>query len=141
MTRLLCMLLTLLFSLSGSAMGGYSDFGRSSLAAKTLPTPGPVIVGETMARVEAAAARIPGSKILNDMPYFASMGLKPHEVTSSMMQYNRKWILDQMRSGRQIIDIGADAARARPSIFYQMEKNMFKNYEKLHPGNLNVTRP
>jgi len=35
MTRLFLMLLTLLFSLSGPAMGEYSDFGRSSLAAKT----------------------------------------------------------------------------------------------------------
>jgi len=35
MTRLFLMLLTLLFSLSGPAIGGYSDFGRSSVAAKT----------------------------------------------------------------------------------------------------------
>jgi len=37
MTRLLLLLLTLLFSLSGPAMGGYSDFERSVLAAKTAP--------------------------------------------------------------------------------------------------------
>lgn len=35
MMRLLCVLLTLLISLSGPAMGGYSDFGRWSNAAKT----------------------------------------------------------------------------------------------------------
>ena len=35
MTRLILLLLTLLFSLSGSAIGEYSDFGRSSFAAKT----------------------------------------------------------------------------------------------------------
>jgi hypothetical protein len=34
MTRLICILLTLLISLSGSAMGEYSDFGRWSNAAK-----------------------------------------------------------------------------------------------------------
>ena len=42
MTRLLLLLLTLLFSLSGPAMGGYSDFWQSSKAAKTplaLPAP------------------------------------------------------------------------------------------------------
>jgi hypothetical protein len=40
------MLLTLLFSLSGSAMGGYSDFGRSSLAAKGTPAlPAPRVRG------------------------------------------------------------------------------------------------
>jgi len=127
MSRLLCVLLTLLFSLSGPAMGANSGFADSSLAAK-----GPVVNGETMARVEQAAAKIPGSKILNDMPDFRSMG-NADQVTSSMMQYNRKWILEQMRSGRQIIDIGADANRATPSIFYQMEQNMLKNYQKLHP--------
>ncbi|CAN5911172.1 hypothetical protein BH11VER1_BH11VER1_13630 [soil metagenome] len=35
MTRLLCVLLTLLFSLGGPAMGGNSDFGNSSLAAES----------------------------------------------------------------------------------------------------------
>ncbi|MFQ3582057.1 MAG: hypothetical protein SNJ49_09145 [Chloracidobacterium sp.] len=35
MTRLLLLLLTLLFSLSGPAMGEYSDVGQSSNAAKT----------------------------------------------------------------------------------------------------------
>ena len=34
----LLLLLTLLFSLSGPAMGGYSDFGQSSTAAKTTPS-------------------------------------------------------------------------------------------------------
>jgi hypothetical protein len=34
MTRLICVLLTLLFSLSGPAMGEYSDFGCRSNAAK-----------------------------------------------------------------------------------------------------------
>jgi hypothetical protein len=34
MTRLICVLLTLLFSLSGPAMGEYSDFGQSSNAAR-----------------------------------------------------------------------------------------------------------
>jgi hypothetical protein len=94
-----------------------------------------------MSRVEAAASKIPGSKILNDMPDFRAMGGTADQVTSSMMQYNRRWILDQMRSGRPIIDIGTDAARQTPSIFYQMEQNMLKNYQKLHPGSLNITTP
>lgn len=92
-----------------------------------------MVIGETMARVEQAAAKIPGSIILNDMPDFRAMVMNANQVTSSMMQYNRKWILEQMRSGRQIIDIGADANRATPSIFYQMERNMLRNYRKLHP--------
>ena len=94
---------------------------------------GPVVIGETMKRVTDFATDIPGAKILNDMPNFQAMGMNADQVTSAMMQYNRKWILEQMRSGRQIIDIGADATRANPSIFYQMEQNMLKNYQKLHP--------
>jgi RHS repeat-associated protein len=126
-------------ALSGAAMIPFIGWGATT--AKVVgrvdnavdSARGPVIIGETMARVEQAAAKIPGSKILNDMPDFRSMGMNADQVTSSMMQSNRKWILEQMRSGRQIIDIGADANRATPSIFYQMEQNMLKNYQKLHP--------
>jgi hypothetical protein len=94
-----------------------------------------------MSRVEAAATKIPGSKILNDMPDFRAMGMNSDQVTSAMMQNNRRWILDQMRSGRPILDIGSDSTRASPSIFYQMEQNMLNNYQKLHPGSLNITKP
>jgi hypothetical protein len=38
MTRLFCILLTLLYSLSGPVMGGYSDFSRWSNAANNAPT-------------------------------------------------------------------------------------------------------
>lgn len=38
MTSLICMLLTLLFSLSSPAIGGNSDFGPFSLAQKTTPS-------------------------------------------------------------------------------------------------------
>ncbi len=45
------------------------------------------------------------------------MGLKDYKVTSKIMEYNRKWILEQIISGREIIDIGLDANRKTPSIF------------------------
>jgi len=106
--------------------GGIGGGGRGGVRQ------GPVIIGETMARVEAFAAKIPGAKILNDMPDFKAMGMNAEQATSAMMQYNRRWILEQIRSGRQIIDIGADAYRKAPSIFYQMEQNMLRNYQKLH---------
>ena len=92
---------------------------------------GTVIVGEGMKRVSSVAAKNPGSIILNNMPKFSGTA---DQITSKMMQYNRKWILQQMRSGRPILDIGLDPTRGVPSIFYQMEKNMMKNYLKLHPG-------
>ena len=53
---------------------------------------------------------------------------KPWQVTSQMMQYNRQWMLNELRSGRTILDIGRAATRINPSIFYQMEQNMIKNY-------------
>jgi hypothetical protein len=105
------------------------DEGAAALNA----LPGPVIVGESMHRVEAAAASYPGAVILNNMPDFKAMGMNPDQVTSAMMAFNRKWILEQMRSGRTIIDIGTDPARKIPSIFYQMEQAMLRNYQKLHP--------
>ncbi len=91
---------------------------------------GITVIGEGMARVEATAAKIPGSVILNDMPAFNGTG---YQVTNQMMHYNRQWILEQLRSGNTIIDIGIDINRAQPSIFYQMEQNMIKNYRILHP--------
>jgi len=119
------------------AAKGLKKAGR---AAGSVPQNGPVLIGETMTRVEQAAAKIPGSKILDDMPDFRATGMNPEQVTSAMMQYNRKWILEQTRSGRQIIDIGRDANRSRPSIFYEMEQNVLRNYEKLHPEFSSVTR-
>lgn len=98
-----------------------------------IETRSPVIIGETMKRVEMEATKYPGATILNDMPEYWNMGLKDYEVTSKMMAYNRSWILEQLKSGRQIIDIGYDVNRNTPSIFYQMEQNMIKNYGKLNP--------
>lgn len=91
---------------------------------------GVIVVGEGMARVEAAASRLQGATILNNMPKFTGTA---DQITSQMMTYNRQWILQQLRSGKPILDIGRDLNRANPSIFYQMEQNMMKNYLKLHP--------
>jgi len=98
---------------------------------------GPTIIGEGMKRVSMEAAKNPGSKILNNMPKFSGTA---EQITSQMMAYNRKWILQQMRSGRPILDIGFDLARKYPSIFYQMERNMVKNYLKLNPGAFKVLK-
>ena len=46
-----------------------------------------------------------------------------------------------MRSGKPILDIGRDMNRANPSIFYQMEQNMIKNYLRLHPNSLQIIKP
>ncbi|SHE78683.1 hypothetical protein SAMN05444377_101244 [Flavobacterium fontis] len=108
--------------------------GVVSVAAKG----GQTIIGEGMKRVSMEAAKREGSVILNDMPKFTGTA---YQVTSQMMTYNRQWILQQMRSGRPILDIGLDATRANPSIFYQMEQNMMRNYLKLHPNVFQVIKP
>jgi len=99
-------------------------------------TRGVTVIGETMSRVEAAASRIPGARALNNMPVFAG---NKEQITSQMMAYNRRWFLDELRSGRTILDIGPDPARINPSIFYQMERRMMKNYYKLHPQTFKAT--
>jgi hypothetical protein len=91
---------------------------------------GPVIVGESMYRVRAAAATIPGARTLSDMPDFAARGLVNFQVTSEMMKFNRKWLLEQLRTGRKIIDIGPDPNRMVPSIFYEMERTMIRLFER-----------
>jgi len=58
MTRLFLLLLTLLISLSGPAMGEYSDFERSSLAAKT------TVLGENMAQRVIPFAEQTGARTL-----------------------------------------------------------------------------
>jgi RHS repeat-associated protein len=117
-----------LWSRGGSAAG--QNFGKT-LVRETSPQT--TIIGETMKRVEIAASQVSNAKILNDMPDFASQGMVSYELTSAMMQYNRSWILNQIRQGGAILDIGKDVNRATPSIFYQMEQNMLKNYKQIHP--------
>ncbi len=104
---------------------------------------GKTIIGETMERVSKEALQHPGAVILNNMPNYG----RGTEATSKMMAFNRKWLLDEMRSGRTIIDIGRDVRRTKGldmkdgiSIFYQMEQSMIKNYHKLHPNTLNVIK-
>ena len=121
--------------ISGGLLNSYRVFNTARLA--TAPFHRQTIIGEGMKRVSAVAAKHPNSTMLNNMPKFTGT---PHQVTSKMMQYNRKWLLQQMRSGRSIMDIGRDPTRKIPSIFYQMERNMIKNYQKIHSNALKVIR-
>ncbi len=126
-----------------SCRGIEGAFNGLRRAAATLDRIGAetVVIGETMRRVQEAARRLPNARILDDMPDFRSRGLRPDRVTSEMMQYNRRWILEQLRSGRKFMDIGRDPNRVEPSIFYGMESNMLRNYTRRHEGRVEVTRP
>jgi RHS repeat-associated protein len=110
----------------------------AGLFTKAAAKGGATIVGEGMKRVSMEAAKHHGSVILNNMPKF--MGTAD-QITSQMMTYNRQWLLHQMRSGRPIIDIGLDPMRIHPSIFYQMEQSMMKNYLKRHPNAFKIITP
>jgi hypothetical protein len=50
------------------------------------------------------------------------------------MTRNERWILEQRRAGREIVDIGPDfqrrAASGRQSPFYEMERQTLQGYEK-----------
>lgn len=89
-----------------------------------------------MKRVSVEAAKRPGSVILYNMPKFTGTA---DQVTSQMMTYNRQWWLAQMRTGRPVLNMGSDG-RAIPSIFYQMEQNMMRNYLKLHPNAFQIIK-
>lgn len=49
------------------------------------------------------------------------------------MKRNERWIKDQMRDGREVIDIGPDfkrrAASGQNSKFYEMERRNLKGYD------------
>jgi len=74
MTRLFLLLLTLLFSLSGPAMGEYSDFSCSSLAAKT---------GDLMQSGGQLSGRLfPEEKIPALVNYLEKRGIYVHEAVN-----------------------------------------------------------
>ncbi len=131
---------------TGNAVGGISCLWTPETALETAFTlgtagigtgagavakGGQTVIGEGMKRVSIAASKNANSIILKNMSKFTGTS---EQITSQMMNYNRKWILQQMRSGRPILDIGLDPARKIPSIFYQMEQSMVKNYLRLHPN-------
>jgi urease accessory protein UreF len=63
MMRLFLVLLTLLFSLSGSAMGEYSGFGQSSLAAKTTAGAADDLAGAARAALGKGPNAVPGAPL------------------------------------------------------------------------------
>jgi hypothetical protein len=102
-------------------------------AARELP---PVVIGENMERVTAYARRI-GAETIDDW-----LGGRPWSE-----ELNKEWILQMMREGRRVIDIGPDfprrlkrhLARLRGenaphpvSSPYSLERCLLKQYQYLH---------
>ncbi len=117
--------------------GGLASAGTSgNIFSLGYSTSERTIIGEGMKRVSFEAAKRPGSITLSNMPKFTGAR---YQVASQMMTYNRKWFLQQMRSGRPVLNLGLDPARVGdPSIFFQMEQNMMRNYLRLHPNAFQV---
>jgi len=67
-----------------------------------------------MKRVRIEAAKRPGSVILKDMPKYTGT---EDQITIHIMTYNRQWWLEQMRTGRPVLNMGVDG-RAIPNIFF-----------------------
>lgn len=96
----------------------------SAADAPTQPNRPPIIVGENMTRVHEYAKRVGGHayRAWSNDPFDFELG----------MRRNPRWIRDQMRAGREVIDIGPDFARraatGRSSLFYEMERTRLRGY-------------
>ena len=98
--------------------------GNGGGAAKRIPQK-PIIVGEDMARVQQYADEV-GSHA------YRLWKNDPFDFDLSMRR-NERWIRDQMRDGREIIDIGPAFRRrsstGRISPFYEMERRNLDGYD------------
>ena len=74
-----------------------------------------IIIGETMDRVKKKAKEIGAS-------WYKSRS----KNAKNWMNNNKRWIQNQMKKGKEIIDIGIDKTRNIRSKYYKMEKNQIK---------------
>lgn len=113
MTRLLCALLALLFSLSGPAMGVNGDFGRSSVAANTasrLALGGGLLAHETagghllarhVGQTEAQlASRLASNSRLSAASTFSTRA-EAEAAVSHAFDHNASAVADWISSGAQ----------------------------------------
>lgn len=85
----------------------------------------PIIIGENMKRVKEYADKTGGHS-------YRPWKNDPFDFDLGMMR-NERWIKDQVRNGREVIDIGPDfqrrAATGRSSPFYEIERRNLKGYD------------
>jgi hypothetical protein len=76
------------------------------------------------------------------IPFAKEIGAKYYKPTSKIaenwMKNNKRWLLKQIKEGKEIIDIGIDSARTVRSDFYKMEKKVL---QKLGYPVTKVTKP
>jgi RHS repeat-associated protein len=85
----------------------------------------PIIVGENMKRVKEYLDKVGGHA-------YRPRKNDPFDFDLAMKR-NERWIKDQMRNGREVIDIGPDfqrrAVTGRNSPFYEMKRRNVKGYD------------
>ena len=88
----------------------------TAVATATESAPGRIVIGETMARVRAAGEEL-GAEVFKTTA----------ETVKQMWKENSSWLRGAMREGKEILDIGTDAARAVRSKFYQAERALIES--------------
>ncbi len=112
------------------AMAQYSlfpGFGQISGVSKAT-----IVIGENMTRVQAYASKIGAQTI--KMPEHILKMPDGYRKWNAMMQYNREWLFQHLKSGSKVVDIGIDINRPLQygrSLYYQMEQNVIKYYNML----------
>ena len=85
-----------------------------------------IVIGENMRRVENAANQI-GADVYHGFP-----GYKPGVTRfRDAWLHNRGWLMEKVRNGYDIVDIGIDTAREERSISYAREARLLA---RLKPG-------
>jgi hypothetical protein len=91
-----------------------------------------VVIGESMGRVKTAA-------FWRNATYYkpGPVGgpLAPSVSTASDLMRNGDWLVEALRDGKKVIDIGIDLKRKDRSIFYNLERRVMDAWEKgIIPG-------
>ncbi len=111
----LCQATLAVASVGGSVLEGL--IGRATVAATggSSGATGRVLIGETMERVEAAAAE-----------HGAATFQTTARTARQMWKENSSWLRKAMREGKEVLDIGENALRPIRSPFYRAETNLLK---------------
>jgi len=107
-----------------AGFGILRNTGRAGEALADATKKPPIIIGENMKRVKEYADKTGGHA-------YRPWKNEPFDYDLAMKR-NKRWIQDQQKQGREIIDIGPDfqrrAATGRSSPFYEMERQSLKGY-------------
>jgi len=106
MNHILICLLTLLFSLSGPAMGGYSEFGRSSLAARGAALDGAAFAQKTFSQTFSSGGKFAGQTIDDVAGALRSGAMKPVDVPIEFIVRDGNTLILNTRSAQALQQAG-----------------------------------